>query len=137
MVIYLPYLFCFLQISGTASFSKKLIFPNQSTCSVTHPSACDSPITSRYRSANCFIGSAPDSDVTVPLLARYVVDQARSIRLQMSTPLHQRRNAAVADQILTKEIVCLEEQRQLMIHCTDITQIQEDINLLRAEMIHN
>ena len=137
MVIYLPYLFCFWQISGTASISKKLIFPNQSTRSATHPSACDSPITSRHRSANCFIGSTPDSDVTVPLPARYVVDQARSICLQMSTPLHQRLHASVADQILTNEIVHLEEQHQLMIHRTDITQIQEDVNLLRAELIHD
>jgi hypothetical protein len=55
----------------------------------------------------------------------------------MSTPLHQHCNAAVADQILTNDIVRLEEQRQLMIHRTDITQIQEDINLLRAELINN
>ncbi len=84
MVIYLPYLFCFWQISGTASISKKLIFPNQSTCSATHASACDSPITSRHRSANYFIGSTPESDVTVPLPARYVVDQARSIHMLLS-----------------------------------------------------
>ena len=111
--------------------------PNQSTRRNTHSRTCDSPISSPHSSANCFIGGTPDSDVTVPLPARYVVDQARSIRLQISTPLHQRPHAALADQILIDEIDRLEEQCHLMIHRRDITLIQEDINLLRAELIQD
>ena len=137
MVIYLLYLFHFWQISETASISKKLLLPKQSTRCITQSSTWNSPISSCYRSANCFIGSSPDSDVTVPLPARYVVDQARSIRLQISNPLHQRCHAAVADQILSDEIVRLEEQRHLLNHCRDITLLQEDINLLRAALIQD
>ena len=111
--------------------------PNQSTRRNTHSSTCDSPISSPHRSANCFIGGTPDSDVTVPLPARYVVDQARSIRLQISTPLHQRSHAALANQILIDEIDRLEEQCHLMIDHRDITLVQEDINLLRAELIRD
>ena len=136
MDFYLLCLSCMWQISGTASISKKLLLPNQSTQRNTHSCTCDSPISSRpHRSVNCFNGCTPDSDVTVPLPARYVVDQARSIRLRISTPLHQRPHAALANQILIDEIDRLEEQCRLMIDRRDITLVQDDINLLRAELI--
>jgi hypothetical protein len=122
---------------GIASISKTSLSTNQSTRLNTHSRTCDSPISCPHRSADCFIGGTPDSDVTVPLPARYVVDQARSIRLQISTPLHQCSQSVLANQILIDEIDRLEEQCRLMIDRRQITLVQEDINLLRAELIRD
>jgi hypothetical protein len=52
----------------------------------------------------------PDTEVTVPLLARYVAEQATIILQQISSPQDGFAPSVLADEILTGAIVCLEHQ---------------------------
>ena len=91
-------------------------FPIHSSCHhfahrIPHPHP-GTPGT-RSRSVHPHLGT-PDTDVTVPLPARYVTDQATIIRQQISSTQDGCSPSIIANSILMEEIFCLQNRLILL-----------------------
>ena len=90
-------------------FTARSVFSNAPLLSLSH-SLRTHPGTPNARSVRSHPGT-PDTDVTVPLPAKYVVEQARIIRQQQITsPQDRCPPGVIANEILLEEIFRLQHQ---------------------------
>ena len=92
----------------TSRFTARNVFPNAPLLSLSH-SLRTHPGTPTTRSVRSHPGT-PDTDVTVPLPAKYVAEQATIIRQQVSSPQDGCPPGVIANDILLEEIFNLQHR---------------------------